>query len=129
MNGASSLVRAAVVVVGREAAQRGGFTAAERAQFGHGGEQRRRSHRADPFHFLEAFALAVQRGVVGDLRGDQTVQLFELLDQRLAQESERGQPDPFARADPVRSCGAAKSAAANASADLPPGAKSPTSGP
>ena len=94
MNGASSLVRAAVVVVGREAAQRGSFTAAERAQFGHGGEQRRRGHRADPFHFLEAFALAVQRGVVGDLRGDQTVQLFELLDQRLAQESERGQPDP-----------------------------------
>ena len=36
---------------------------------------------------------------------------------------------PFARADPVRSCGAAKSAAADASADLPPGAKSPTSGP
>ncbi len=78
-------MRAAVVVVGREAAQRGGFPATECAQFGHGGEQRRRGHRADAFHFLEAFALAVQRIVVGDLRGDQALQLFNLLDQRLAQ--------------------------------------------
>ena len=67
---------------------RGFFTAAEFSQFGQFGQKGRGGYFPDSFHLLQAFALPLERVVIGNLFFDHFFDLFhlrlELLDQARA---------------------------------------------
>jgi hypothetical protein len=65
-NAAGAGIGAAILVVGSDACQGGGFLVTEGAQFGHLGEQGRGGHRTHAGDGLQAVGLGLKRGVGGE---------------------------------------------------------------